>query len=708
MFLSLDLRLLIYSLVFILFGKWMALRKKQFSSFDVAAVVRELQEKILDCRVRNIYQLDNKVLLFKLRRRDGRVFRLVLEAGRRLNLTSYSREKPMVPPSFCMALRKYLRNCWLTGVEQYKFERVVVFTFDTRTGLMRLYLELFGGGNITLVNEEGEILHALSYRRMRDRNILRGEVFRFPPPVGQNPLEVGEKEFADKLQSFGDVEVVRALAKFLGIGGFYAEEVLLRAGVDKITPCDELSDSVIEAVFGEVQGLLSGVTGGELEPCVVLDKKGGFVDVVPFRLKRYGGFEHECFGSFNKAVDEFYVRTGAIERAKAVASEEVEKLQEEADRLKRVIERQEKALAKAEDRAERNKRAGDVIYAHTGELKALLRKFSIGKKKGREWDEMISEVLAEKEAGAKPGVFFDSFDDRRLVVNVCVDGSRFGLSLKRGLFENAARFYERYKRAKRKLEGAQAALEEFRDKLKKVEARLEEAEASKEVRPVEVVEEIAERKIRRKKWFEKFRWFVSSDGFLVVAGKDAVSNEVLVKKYAEEGDVVFHADVFGAPFVVVKTEGEEVSKECLRQAGVFAAAFSRGWREGFASVDVYWVAPDQLSKSAPSGEYVPRGGFMVYGKRNWMRGAPLKLAVGVVIEDGEVKFVGGPVDSVEAKTNRYMVVVPGDVEGKTLFKQVLTALARKTPKELRKKVLEASFEEIREFIPYSKGRILED
>ena len=679
--------------------------KKEFTSFDVAAVVRELRKAVLDSRVSNVYQLDGKTLFFRLRKVDAPVFWLVFEAGRRLHLTSYVVEKPMVPPAFCMALRKYLRNGWLVGVEQYEFERVVVFSFKTKAGGVRLVLELFGDGNVILVDEAGVILQALRYKRMRDRNILRGEVFRFAPSGGRNPLKVDKEEVCSGLKGFGDVEVVRAIARFLGIGGVYAEEVLLRAGVDKKKSCNVLSDSEFDVVFESLNDLLSQVVSGSLEPCVVLDEAGGFVDVVPVRLRRYEGFEHKPYGSFNEALDEFYVRVDAVERA--LAAVEVDVFRDEANRLRRIIASQEKVLVEAEAKANRYKRIGDVIYAHTGELQALLERFLAGKRSGKEWDEVVSEVLAEKRAGLKPCVFFESFDVKRLVVNVCVDGLRFGLDLRRDLFANAARFYERGKRAKRKLKGARAALEESRRKLEEVGARLREVEVSKKVKPVEALEELAKRKFKPKKWFEKFRWFVSSDGFLVVAGKDAVSNEVLVKKYTEPKDVVFHADLVGAPFVVVKAEGKKLSERCLREAAEFAAAFSKGWREGFASVDVYWVKPNQLSKGGPSGEYVPRGGFMVRGRRNWMRGTPLKTAIGVVRENGEVRFVGGPVDAVRAKTDAYVVVVPGDLKGKEFLKRVLRALAGKMPKELRGKVLKASVEEVRGFVPYSRGRILE-
>jgi hypothetical protein len=247
-------------------------------------------------------------------------------------------------------------------------------------------------------------------------------------------------------------------------------------------------------------------------------------------------------------------------------------------------------------------------------------------------------------------------------------------------------------------------LEESRRKLGEVEQRIREAEALKTVKPMEVMKELAEHKVKRKEWYEKFRWFTSSDGFLVVAGKDAVSNEVLVKKYAAPEDPVFHADVTGAPFVVVKTEGKAPSEQALREAGEFAAAFSRAWREGIGSADVYWVTPDQLSKSGPSGEYVPHGAFAVGGKRNWMRGVPLQLAVGVV-EGETLRFVGGPMEAVKAETQVFVTLVPGDMAGKEFLKQILQALTLKLPKEQREKAGRASIEHIRELVPYNRGRL---
>jgi hypothetical protein len=184
-----------------------------------------------------------------------------------------------------------------------------------------------------------------------------------------------------------------------------------------------------------------------------------------------------------------------------------------------------------------------------------------------------------------------------------------------------------------------------------------------------------------------------------------VSNEVLIKKYTDPYDVVFHAEIVGSPFAVVKTEGKEPGEQTLRESGEFAAAYCRAWRESMGSVDVYSVKPEQLSKSGPSGEFVPHGAFAVTGKRNWLRGTPLRLAIGVV-EGDEPTFVGGPVDAVKAKTKVYVVLVPGDLTGKDFLKQVLRSITLKLPKEQREKMGKTSIENIREFVPYTKGRIM--
>ncbi len=677
--------------------------KKEFTSFDVAIAAHELNEAIVNSRVNNIYQLNEKTVIIKLHKTDKPPLRLTMEAGRRIHLTTYALKPPKTPPAFCMALRKYLRGAWVKNAEQYKFERIVIVHFKTRTGMMKLVLELFGEGNIILTDEKDEILQALVFKRMRDRNVVRNEVFQFPPSIGKNPFHVTRNDLEEALKEAGDIEVVRTLARFLSVGGFYSEEILLRASIEKTKPCDALSSGEVDAIFTELQSLLSAVSSFKTEPYIVLAEDGSFLDVIPFKLKRYEASKSKGYGSFNEALDEFFLRATAAE--KAVASVKVDKLTREAERLKRIIADQEHAIREDEKKTEHDRLIGDVIYAHSSEIQAFLDKFVTAKRKGKDWNILISEIMAAKKA--KEASFVESFDSHNLLANIFIENLRFSLNLRRTLFENAAEYYERGKKARQKSAGALTALKETQKKLADVEQKIRITEEEKTVKPKEVMEELVKRKVKRKEWYEKFRWFTSSDGFLVVAGKDAVSNEVLVKKYAAAADPVFHAEIAGAPFVVVKTEGKMASEQALREAGEYAASFSRAWREGAGSADVYWVKPNQLTKSGPSGEYVPHGAFSVNGKRNWMRNVPLKLAIGLV-EDEEKPFVTGAVEAVKAKTKKYVTIVPGDMLGKEFLKQILQALILKLPKDQREKVGKASIEQIREFVPYTKGRLIKN
>ena len=167
--------------------------KKGFTSFDVFSVLRELTG-ILNSRVKNVYQINPKTLFFKLWDSDKPLRFLLMEAGNRFHLTSYDFDKPKFPSNFFIALRKYLKNSRLIEIKQHEFERIVIFTFTSKTGPLQLILEVFGNGNVTLVNSDNKILQSMSYRRMRDRNILRGELFRFTPTRGKNPVKFSKYE----------------------------------------------------------------------------------------------------------------------------------------------------------------------------------------------------------------------------------------------------------------------------------------------------------------------------------------------------------------------------------------------------------------------------------------------------------------------------------------------------------------------------------
>lgn len=229
---------------------------------------------------------------------------------------------------------------------------------------------------------------------------------------------------------------------------------------------------------------------------------------------------------------------------------------------------------------------------------------------------------------------------------------RIKLDSKKSLEKNAEVYFEKSKKAKRKLEGAREALQRSLKKLEKLEKEHKEASVEKKQKV-------------KKEWYEKFRWFFSSEGFLCIGGRDATTNEIVIKKHTDKEDIVFHTSMAGSPFFVIKTEGKKVGEATLEEVSQATASYSRAWKTGLAFADVFYVKPEQVTKEAKAGEFVPHGAFMVYGKKNNMS-SDLKIAVGV--KDG--KIIGGPVNAIKSQTKDFVIVIQGDKKPSDIAKKI--------------------------------------
>jgi len=176
---------------------------------------------------------------------------------------------------------------------------------------------------------------------------------------------------------------------------------------------------------------------------------------------------------------------------------------------------------------------------------------------------------------------------------------------------------------------------------------------------------------RRQEWFEKFRWFVTSGGRLALGGRDAQTNTILVKRHLEDGDVVYHADLFGSPFFVLKDGTQQSELEVLELAQA-TVTFSSGWKTGLGAADAYWVLKDQVSAAAASGEYLAKGSFVIRGKKNFVRHAMLQVAVGL---DESRRVMAGPESAIARACSRYVVLAPHREKSSDTAKKVLKELA---------------------------------
>lgn len=232
------------------------------------------------------------------------------------------------------------------------------------------------------------------------------------------------------------------------------------------------------------------------------------------------------------------------------------------------------------------------------------------------------------------------------------------LSLDKSIEENASDYFEKAKTSKRKLEGALKALERTRRELEKARTASAEKEETTE-----------KRKPAKQEWYERFRWFISSEGVLCIGGRDATTNEMLIKKHAEEGDTVLHCDIAGSPFFVIKAEGIP-GEATVEETAIATGSYSKAWRLGLGSIEVYAVKASQLSKEAPAGEYLTKGSFMIRGKR---RGFAVVPRLAIALKDSKV--IAGPVRAVSSRAERYVEIVPGNTKTSAVAKEIKRLIA---------------------------------
>jgi predicted ribosome quality control (RQC) complex YloA/Tae2 family protein len=223
--------------------------------------------------------------------------------------------------------------------------------------------------------------------------------------------------------------------------------------------------------------------------------------------------------------------------------------------------------------------------------------------------------------------------------------------------KNAELKYQERDRFKKKLKGLYLAIDETKKKLYNLENKIK-----KESNDVNI-----QKKVKlNKQWYSKFKYFFTSNNFLVLAGKDTRNNELLIKKYMEKEDIYFHADIHGAPHTILKSKGKEVFIQDKIEAAEFAFIHSSAWKNKLFSVDVYSVSSKQVTKTPNTGESLGTGAFVIRGKREYFRKLQLKIAV--YLHNNEI--IGAPLSATKAHTNKYISIVPGNLKKSDVTKEI--------------------------------------
>ena len=598
------------------------------SGVDVRAEVSELKS-LVPLWIGKIYQYDNACFGFRLNGEDKARFFFYCERGVRAHLVTELPPAPKNPSGFSMYLRKYIEGGRVLSIQQKGIERVIIFDIGKGENEYHLILELFDDGNIILTNKDFVIMNALIQKRFRERDISAGQVYDH---AVRRPEDLSYEEFSEVLRE-EDTELVRALAKRLLLGGVTAEEICRAADVSRAMPVKYASDAQLRPVYTAMKEWFAQLD--IINP--VIDEMGVFPTISLLRkpIAR--------FPTFSAALEAYYPKPDVHKEEKAAAAKKLTKQE-------RIRQQQEAAVVSFEKKAAAATEAAEIIYGHYGEVKEIIDVLSEAARK-MPWQQIASVLKKSEMPAAKRIVSLNA--EKASVVLDLGEPQKVTIFVNESLEANAGRYSEQAKKFRAKKAGALRAMETMKNRPEK-----------------KAPERVGKMKA---KWYHRFRWMETSDGVLVIGGRNADQNEELVKKYMEGKDIFLHADVFGAAVVLVKGKTEHMD-----EALAFAVSYSRLWSSGSASGDVIQASPSQVSKTPESGEYVAHGAFVIRGERTIHKDVPLEIAIGVTTEP-VLSVIGGAPSVISQKTGNYVCLKPGAFEGGDIARKVLRELKAHVP-----------------------------
>uniref|UniRef100_A0A673C8Y5 Ribosome quality control complex subunit NEMF n=1 Tax=Sphaeramia orbicularis TaxID=375764 RepID=A0A673C8Y5_9TELE len=637
--------------------------KTRFTTVDIRAVIAEINANYIGMRVNNVYDIDNKTYLIRLQKPDSKAV-LLIESGTRIHSTDFEWPKNMMPSGFAMKCRKHLKTRRLVGVKQLGIDRIVDIQFGSDEAAYHLIIELYDRGNIILADHEYTILNLLRFRTAEAEDVKIAVRERYPIENARPPEPLISLERLTEIlsQASNGEQLKRVLNPHLPYGATLIEHCLIEAGIPGSAKVDSQADAAQGIVELRAKGYI--IQKIEKKPSLIPDKPMGFVilydEFHPFLFAQNAKSPYLEFDSFDKAVDEFFSKMEsqkidmkalqqekqALKKLENVKKDHEQRLEalhqaQEVDRIKgelvemnlpiveRALQVVRSALANQVDWTEigvivkEAQDAGDPVACAIKELKLqtnhitmLLKNPYISEEDQEEGEEKDEEQKGKKGKNKDKGQ--NKKPQRNKPVLVDVD---LGLSA----YANAKKYYD-YKRSAEKKE--RKTIEAAGKAMKSAEKKTQQT--LKEVQTVTTIQ-----KARKVYWFEKFLWFISSENYLIIAGRDQQQNEMIVKRYLRAGDVYVHADLHGATSCVIKNpSGDPIPPRTLTEAGTMAVCYSAAW-DAKIITSAWWVHHHQVSKTAPTGEYLTTGSFMIRGKKNFLPPSYLIMGFGFLFKVDE-------------------------------------------------------------------------
>ncbi len=517
-----------------------------FMAFDgifTGAVAFELNEKLRGAKVEKIYQPERDELVFHLHSPLGN-HRLYASCGSShpgVYLTSEEFQNPDSPGSFCMLLRKHIGKSRISHIYQKDSERIIEILFTGRDEMgygrnKKLIFEIMGKhSNIILVDADDHVItdsiKRISQGMSRIRPVLPGRSYDYPPT--QEKISLFSVTLSDINELCLESDVSRALlSRIQGLSPLISDQLSTEGDPD--------------AIFKKICMIRENLIQGNFAPAGWLKKGGEPQDFHVIPILAYCELDIIHFESPSETVSWYYKNKDSANRIRQKSSD-----------LNKII-----SSALKKQRLKKQRLCEDLLYAEES-------------KKFRLYGELLTANIHLIKQGEDSVRIFDYNNEEEVTIP---------LDTRLSAAQNAQIYFKKFRKSKTALVEKQKQLSETDSDITYLESSAEHLKRAEKVSDIESIrDELVEtgfvrkrRNLPAKKIKAEPFSYLSSEGYVILAGKNNRENDFLTFKKASRTDLWFHTKDIPGSHVILLTEGGEPGESSILEAAALAAYHSKG------------------------------------------------------------------------------------------------------------------------------------
>ncbi|MCG8482906.1 MAG: NFACT family protein [Clostridia bacterium] len=559
-----------------------------FDGIVTSNIVWELNTLLSNGRIEKIYQPEKDEIIIHIRSHASKYKLLISSSSHypRIHITTETKSNPTSPPNFCMFLRKHLSGGKISSVSQVDFERIIQINVETFNELgdpstKKLIVEIMGKhSNIILLdaasNKILDSIKKISSDVNRYRQILPGKTYVLPP--GQDkvpPAHINQQSFIDKIKETSGPAIKSIYQSIQGFSPFIARQICELAGIDEDFPIPALSFENIEKLYDYFSQFNTIITSNSYEPCILTDEQGGIVDFYAFStpwIDKYYNVQYS--DSISEVIQAFYCSRDKQNRLKQKSSDLDKHIHGILDKLYK----------------KKQKLMDELIQAEASDTYRL-------------YGELINANIYRIQPGLKT-IRLENYYQPGEWIEIPLDDQK-------SPSDNAQAYFKKYNKAKTAIKEKNHQLKETNKEATYFESVLQNIESASSSDDIEEIrQELIDEGYIRKRYSKKTKVkrshskpyeYTSSEGFLIMVGKNNHQNDDLTLKTASKNDIWMHTKEIPGSHVIILAQGKTVPEKTLFEAAGLAAYYSKGKLSDNVPVDYTFVKNVKKPNGAKPG-----------------------------------------------------------------------------------------------------------